>query len=465
MAAPNVVWQPLPGSQRTFLSCPYYEVLLEGNRGGGKTDALLMCFAQMVGRGFGREWRGVIFRQTYPELGDIIDKSQKWFTQIFPGAKYNVSALKWMFETGEELLFRFGKEEADYWSYHGHAYPFLGFEELTNWKDFSFYEAMLSTCRSSDPRVPRWVRATTNPFGKGHSWVKERFQIGTVPPCTPMGDGRKKRLYVHSSLMENTILTTADPDYVTTLRNLKEPARRAAWLDGSWDISVGTYLEKVWDASSCVVDPFPIPAHWKVWKAMDWGYSKPYAVLWLALSEEGVFFVWRELYGIDADQPNVGSKENALDVAAKIKRVQQHDERYGYEYHMDLADPAIFSKIGASQSIGQIFRGAGVRWQPAWNGPGSRVNGAQMIVSLLAEGRLKFFKTCTNCIRTIPQLPPSDFNPEDVDTDAEDHCWDSLRYGVMRRRRNPNKDDTESFTPESKAEVRDGSITFDPDDF
>jgi len=161
----------------------------------------------------------------------------------------------------------------------------------------------------------------------------------------------------------------------------------------------------------------------------------------------------------------VGSKENALDVAAKIKRVQQHDERYGYEYHMDLADPAIFSKIGASQSIGQIFRGAGVRWQPAWNGPGSRVNGAQMIVSLLAEGRLKFFKTCTNCIRTIPQLPPSDFNPEDVDTDAEDHCWDSLRYGVMRRRRNPNKDDTESFTPESKAEVRDGSITFDPDDF
>ncbi|OLA92230.1 MAG: hypothetical protein BHW61_01045 [Sutterella sp. 63_29] len=121
MAAPNVVWQPLPGSQRTFLSCPYYEVLLEGNRGGGKTDALLMCFAQMVGRGFGREWRGVIFRQTYPELGDIINKSQKWFTQIFPGAKYNVSAHKWTFETGEELLFRFGKEEADYWSYHGHA--------------------------------------------------------------------------------------------------------------------------------------------------------------------------------------------------------------------------------------------------------------------------------------------------------------------------------------------------------
>lgn len=462
---PKVIWQPLPGSQQTFLSCPYYEVLLEGNRGGGKTDALLMCFAQMVGRGYGREWRGVIFRQTYPELGDIINKSLKWFTQIFPDAKYNVSQHKWTFKTGEELLFRFGKEEADYWSYHGHAYPFLGFEELTNWKDFAFYEAMLSTCRSSDPSVPRWVRATTNPFGKGHSWVKERFQIGTVPACTPIGEGRKKRLYVHSSLMENTILTAADPDYITTLKNLKEPARRAAWLDGSWDISVGTFLEKVWDASSCVVDPFPIPAHWKVWKAMDWGYSKPYAVLWLALSEGGVFFVWRELYGIDADQPNVGSKEDAMAVARKIKQIEKRDDRYGYEYHMDLADPAIFSKIGANQSIGQIFRSQGIRWLPAWNAAGSRVNGAQMIVNLLAEGRLKFFKSCTHCIRTIPQLPPSDFNPEDVDTDCEDHAWDALRYGIMRRRRNPNKDDVEELQVESKSDVRDGLITFDPDDF
>ena len=198
---------------------------------------------------------------------------------------------------------------------------------------------------------------------------------------------------------------------------------------------------------------------------MDWGYSKPYAVLWLALSEDGVFFVWRELYGIDADQPNVGSKENADVVARKIKQIEKTDERYGYEYRMDLADPAIFSKIGANESIGKIFRNFGVRFNPAWNGPGSRVNGAQQIVHLLAEGRLKFFKTCTHCIRTIPQLPPSDFNPEDVDTDCEDHAWDALRYGVMRRRRNPNKDDAADFHLESSAEVKDGFIEFDPNDF
>lgn len=64
----RVIWQPLPGSQHRFMTCPFYEVLLEGNRGGGKTDALLMDFAQMVGRGYGEDWRGVIFRLTYPQL-------------------------------------------------------------------------------------------------------------------------------------------------------------------------------------------------------------------------------------------------------------------------------------------------------------------------------------------------------------------------------------------------------------
>lgn len=418
-----VIWKPLPGAQQKFLTCPHYEVLLEGNRGGGKTDALLMAFAQFVGRGFGSEWRGVIFRQTYPQLSDVINKSLKWFSQIFPSAKYNQTRHQWEFATGETLLFRFGESDLDYWNYHGHAYPFLGFEELTNWKDPAFYEAMQSTCRSTDPRVPRMVRATTNPFGKGHSWVKEHFRIGTFPPCVAFGKGQKKRVYIHSSLQENTILTTADPEYVETLKNLKEPARRAAWLEGSWDISVGTFLEKVWDPATCVVDPFPIPANWKVWKGMDWGYSKPYAVLWLAMNEEGTIFVWRELYGIDHDQPNVGSKDDAVKVASKIKQIEKHDSRYGYEYRANLADPAIFSNIGTSRSIGQIFRDAGVRWLPAWNGRGSRVNGAQEIVRLLAEGRLKFFKSCTNCIRTIPQLPPSDFDPEDVDTDAEDHCF------------------------------------------
>jgi len=48
------------------------------------------------------------------------------------------------------------------------------------------------------------------------------------------------------------------------------------------------------------------------------------------------------------------------------------------------------------------------------------------------------FNTCKHWLRTIPKLPPDSLNPEDVDTDAEDHAWDATRYGVMRARRIAN---------------------------
>lgn len=434
-------WQPLPGAQFQFLTCPVYEALMHGTRGGGKTDTLLMSFAQHCGKGFGQHWRGVLFRLTYPQLADVVAKSRRWFSQFFPEAKFNKADYYWEWPTGEMLFFRYGASEDDYWNYHGHEYPWLGFEELTNWRDLSFYEAMQSTCRSSYPGMPRMVRGTCNPFGKGHGSVKERFQLGS--DGTPSGtvlrlEGEKPRVAIRSTIYENKVLLANDPDYLATLEALKDPNRRKAWLEGDWDIHVGSFLEGVWDAKRHIVEPFPIPSTWKVWKAMDWGYARPYCVLWFALDPDGVHYIWRELYGI-GEKPNEGSREDAAKVARKVRNIEERDERLGYEYRLNLADPAIFSKIGADRSIGQIFREGGVKWQEAWNAKGSRVNGAQEVIRLLAEDKLKVFSTCKHWLRTIPSIPPSDDNPEDVDTDAEDHAWDTTRYGVMRRRRNPDE--------------------------
>ena len=182
-----------------FLSCPVYETLIQGTRGGGKTDCLLMSFAKNVGKGYGPAWRGALFRQTYPQLADVVAKSKRWFYQIFPGAKFNESDYLWTFQTGEQLFFRYGDKEDDYWNYHGHEYPWLGFEELTNWKDDSFFSAMLSTCRSSIEGVPKMVRATTNPFGKGHQWVKDRYEIGAHSAGYVIGQA-KARTQIFSSI-------------------------------------------------------------------------------------------------------------------------------------------------------------------------------------------------------------------------------------------------------------------------
>ncbi|WP_217468820.1 terminase family protein, partial [Staphylococcus aureus] len=146
----EATWCPQYGSQLAFLMAhPIFEVLYEGTRGPGKTDCLLMDFLQHVGKGYGSEWRGILFRQTYPQLSDVINKTNKWFKRIFPGARYNKVEHKWTFPDGEELLLRHMKSPEDYWNYHGHAYPWIGWEELCNWADDKCYTVMMSCCRST----------------------------------------------------------------------------------------------------------------------------------------------------------------------------------------------------------------------------------------------------------------------------------------------------------------------------
>jgi hypothetical protein len=449
---PPIAWKPHPGSQVLFLSCPVFECLLEGTRGGGKTDALLMSFAQFVGRGFGPAWRGALFRESYPQLADVVAKSKRWFRLMFPDAKFNEQDYSWTFAGGEKLMFRYGASEDDYWQYHGFELPFLGFEELTSAASLAFYEMMQSCCRSSHPGMPRMVRATCNPYGRSHGAVKERFQISDDPRENQFriinDEYGRERTYIHSDIHENDTLLAADPQYLASLEGTKDPNRRKAWLLGRWDINIGAFLEGAWDATKHVVKPFPIPSHWKVWMAMDWGYGKPYACLWFAKDPEGKTYIWRELYGIAKDEktgkaiPNKGSQESPANVARRIKDREAHDERVGIEMSLRLTGPDLFAKGGAQYGVqnvhAQTFRAAGVAFRPWWAGPGSRKAGALLVRQMFEEDQVRVFSTCEHWLRTVPTLEPDPDDPDDVDTEAEDHAFDCTKAGLMRRTSNPD---------------------------
>lgn len=254
----KAVWKPLPGSQSLSLSCPCNEILYEGTRGPGKTAAQLARFRRLVGLGYGSFWRGVIFDTEYKNLTDIITQSKRMYRLFNDGARYLASAseLRWVWPTGEELLFRFGKEEGDYWDYHGQEFPFIGFNELTKQQSPEFYEMMFS-CRRSSFRpenypldgglllkpIPLETFSTTNPFGIGHTWVKKRF-IEPAPRGTIIRETQKvfnpqtereedvtlTRVAIHGSFKENPYL---DPQYIATLMAIKDPNRRKAWVEGS----------------------------------------------------------------------------------------------------------------------------------------------------------------------------------------------------------------------------------------
>lgn len=475
----KVVWYPQPGSQTDFLQCPIFEVLFHGTRGPGKTDALLWAFAQHVGKGFGAAWTGIIFRQSYPQLADVQAKSEKWFRQVFPNAKFNRTKMMWEWPTGEKLLLRHMARPEDYWNYHGHEYPFIGFEELTNWAMPDCYTSMFACCRCSTPGVPRMIRATTNPYGPGHNWVKDRFKLHgqwwktVIILDAKDEEGREEppRCAIHGHIDENKILLAADPHYKQTIiASASNKAMAAAWLSGSWDIIAGGMFGDVWRQGINILPRFEIPDQWRIDRSFDWGSSKPFSVGWWAESDgsdvnipgkgwmstvRGDLFRVNEWYGFNG-RPNEGLTMLATEVA---KGIVERELAWGWrrkEGSQELsrvkpgpADSSIYDvengmSIGMDMEkpvrIGNIMY-RGVSWTRADKRPGSRKAGWEVVRKMMKQahpnqGRprelpgLFVMDHCQQFIRTVPVLPRDDKDMDDVDTNAEDHIGDETRYRV-----------------------------------
>ena len=447
----KVSWKAQYGSQAQFLSCPIYECLYEGTRGPGKTDALLMDFAQHCGKGFGGNWRGVLFRQTYPQLADVVAKSKRWFYQIYPGIRFNASDYVWTWPTGEQLLLRHMRVEDDYWNYHGHEYPWIGFEEITNWPSPACYESMHSCSRSAFEGMPRKFRATCNPYGVGHNWVKARFIDPAPAGVVIKGTNNLNRVRIHGSVYENKILMAADPDYISKLESITDENKRKAWLEGSWDIVAGGMFDDVWRESVHAIRPFEIPATWRIDRSFDWGSSRPFSVGWWAESDgtnlpdgksypRGTLFRIAEWYGWNG-KPNEGCRMLASEIAHGILKKEKEMKLVG-RVRSGPADSAIFDTQNGVCIADDMAR-IGVRWERADKGPGSRKNGFEHLRKIMKSSLdcpmedpgFFVFDTCRNFIRTVPTLPRSEKDPDDVDTDAEDHIVDETRYRSNTRSR------------------------------
>ena len=184
-----------------------------------------------------------------------------------------------------------------------------------------------------------------------------------------------------------------------------------------------------------MIDPFPIPAHWRIYRGFDFGYARPFAVGWFAVDEDGRVYHIKEFYGCTGT-PNEGVRMHPGEIAAQIRRMESEDPMLRGKRITGIADPSIFDESRGESVARMMERSPNfIYWQ---GGDNTRLAGKMQLHNRLAfdgEGLPMFqvFSTCRNCIRTLPALVYDRSRPEDIDTQGEDHIYDMIRYVLMER--------------------------------
>lgn len=304
--------------------------------------------------------------------------------------------------------------------------------EIENETDFdTLVESMLGDC---PPGLFKQVTLTFNPWSAS-TWIKARFF--DAPPNPDV-------LAMTTTYRCNEWLSEDDRRQFEEMKK-NNPTRFRVAGDGEWGVDGETVFEEWRDDPAHykdrlythVIDPFEIPADWKIYRGFDFGYARPFSVGWFACDHDGRLYHILELYGC-TKTPNTGVKWAPDEIFKEIRRIETEHRWLKGKHINGVADPSIWD-ASRGESVYETAARNGVYFEP---GDNKRIPGWMQI-----HYRLRFddngipllyvFNTCKQFIRTMPPLKYDDVKPEDIDTDMEDHIADMTRYVCMARPTNP----------------------------
>ena len=434
----EVIFKPNNGPQEEFLSSSEEDVLYGGAAGGGKSFALLVDPLRYC---HNPNHRGLLLRRTLDELTELIDKSRQLYTKAFPKATFRESKSTWVFPSGATMWFTYLDRDKDVTRFQGQAFNWIGIDEITQYPTPYVWDYLRSRLRTTDDelRPNMSMRCTGNPGGVGGWWIKKMYidphEYNKPFPATDIEtreqllypEGHEKarqplfyRKFIPARLTDNPYLMQ-DGRYEAMLRSLPEVERKRL-LEGDWDVAEGAAFPE-FSKPKHVVEPFEVPTNWPRIRAADYGYASPSCVLWGAIDWDNNIWIYKELYV---------KQYTAEQLADKIMEMEQLEPTP----HYSVLDSSCWNKTGFGPSIAETMMRMGVRWTPSDR---NRLQGKMEIHRRLADNpltklpRIRIFNTCNNIIRQLAGIPLSKTNSEDVDTKAEDHAYDALRYLSMCR--------------------------------
>ena len=378
-----------------------------GARGGGKSWAIIRKALLLA-----MYYAGIqilVIRREYDQLDNPIIQPM---LKLIPSdiRNYNKSDHLLTFINGSRIKF---SNMPDYSSavegkFQGNNWDILFIDEATQFLESEFRG--LDAIVRGDNGMPKRVYLTCNPGGVGHFWVKRLF----VDRKFKEEENPDDYVFIQATVDDNKNI---DKEYVNVLNNLPEDVRRAHRY-GDWNALSGVYFEEFTDGlHTC--KPFPVPWHWKRYRAMDYGLDMHFCI-WVAVDEGGRCYVYRQFA-----QANMIVSE-----AAQIQReLTRADEEIGYT----IAPPDLWARnreTGKSQAV--TFAENGVVLFKADNNRKQGWYALKELLKVQTDGKpgLIIFETCASLIDCLKCLQHDKTDPNDVSKHPHEltHGPDALRY-------------------------------------
>lgn len=440
-----------------MLACAVFEILFGGARGGGKTDGMLGDFVSHAAI-YGQNAIGLMVRRSRTELRETIERAHQIYGPL--GAVFSSQDKMYRFPNGARITFAYLENDRDAENYQGHSYTRVYVEEMGNFPSSVPVLKLMATLRSA-AGVPVCFRATANPGGVGHMWIKARYiddhpsgwRVKTYEFDNPITGGKvyRDRIYIPSRLKDNKILMDNDPNYIANLQMQASPELVRAWLDGDWNVIAGTAFENL-RRDKHIIRRFDIPHWWTRFTSIDWGTAKPYAVGWYCVAEDdlvmtargdwperlisrGSIIRYRELYGFNG-KPDEGVREESWQVAKKIAEHEAKDEKIAYR----IADSAMWAEHDGPSAAYNMMKALAEYNASCPSLERSRKDRRANYLECRArlnpiDGEGPGFYTWDNSPhfwRTVPELQLDTKNPESGwDTKQEDHVADEWAYAIV----------------------------------
>lgn len=457
-------WSPATPAQRTALDSEADILFFGGSAGSLKTETMLMDAVQEYEN---PNLRGIVFRSSFTEMTDILDKTRRLYTPL-GGVFVGSPKWRWTFPSGATIRFAYMRTDDDVWKYLGPRYSFIGFDESTLHTEKQVRN-ILGRLSSTDPKLRLRVRLTSNPGNIGAAWHQALFLRGHCPVHNARESAQPGVLYrdrvwpsdgapipfsvafIPGKLSDHNLL---DVNYSKRLHMMAGGAA-AAMEQGCWCSLEGAYFPFLHRGLIRPLAEAQVEWWHNHFLSIDYGYGKSSSSAGLYVrgpaEETGARL---QISGIDSRQfdqdtgaqfangrirkigelvaPHVPAYELAqMVVDAFIKPTEGEERRRIVAAYLD---PANFKEIGDGHTIADQINEVLAPWDVTCDrASNDRLGGWQLLYRMLRTGEFEITDVCPKTFDAIRTRMHDETRPGDIRKvagDPLDDVADETRYAL-----------------------------------